>query len=184
MAKRPTKTDPDLELMRRVARGDVAAMGQLYEKYYQTVVNFLVSRNGHISSVEDLAQEVFLRLWKSRDRFRAASSFKTYLFGIAINVLREAVVAHIRERRLTISTSANHHKKDPSETKDALEDRQLLVLKRVASLSAKARQAIELAVLQGFSIREAANRAGCSEYAFRKRLARALTRINPIFLSH
>jgi RNA polymerase sigma factor (sigma-70 family) len=83
----------DFELLERWQAGDRAAAKQLFERHFDAIYRFLASKVD--SGVEDLVQETFLACVQSRDRFRAASSFRGYLFGTARNVL----LSHYRKRK-------------------------------------------------------------------------------------
>ena len=86
----------DLELAQRWRDGDAQAGGVLFERHYASIERFF--RNKVNSGIEDLIQRTFLLAVESRDRFRGASSYRTYLFGIAYNVLRDHYRAARRER--------------------------------------------------------------------------------------
>src|SRR5258708_2398360 len=78
--------DPDAGLMLRVKRGEATAFAELVEKYKQPVMNliFRILRDG--TEAEDLAQNVFLQVYKSAHRYEASARFTTWLFTIARNL--------------------------------------------------------------------------------------------------
>ena len=78
--------DPDAALMLRVKRGDRAAFGELVEKYKQPVTNFIFRTLRDEIESEDLAQNVFVQVWKSRSRYQRTAKFSTWLFTIARNL--------------------------------------------------------------------------------------------------
>jgi RNA polymerase sigma-70 factor (ECF subfamily) len=78
--------DPDAELMLRVKRGDRAAFTELVGKYQQPVMNFIYRTLRDEAEAEDLAQNVFLQVYKSRARYRQTAKFSTWLFTIARNL--------------------------------------------------------------------------------------------------
>lgn len=80
------QSDPDAALMLRVKRGDRAAFAELVEKYKQPVMNFIFYRLRDEAEAEDLAQNVFLQIYKSRGRYRQTAKFSTWLFTIARNL--------------------------------------------------------------------------------------------------
>jgi RNA polymerase sigma factor (sigma-70 family) len=86
----------DLELAKRWRDGDDRAGSVLFERYYDAIECFF--RNKVNSGLEDLLQKTFLLALEGRDRFRGASSYRTYLFGVAYNVLRDHYRAAKRER--------------------------------------------------------------------------------------
>jgi RNA polymerase sigma-70 factor, ECF subfamily len=82
----PAQSDPDAVLMLRVKRGDRAAFAELVEKYKQPVMNFVFRSLRDEIEAEDLAQNVFLQVYKSRSRYRQTAKFSTWLFTIARNL--------------------------------------------------------------------------------------------------
>jgi RNA polymerase sigma-70 factor (ECF subfamily) len=82
----PAEPDPDAVLMLRVKRGDRAAFAALVEKYRQPVLNFLRRSLQDEVEAEDLAQNVFVQVWKSARRYRRTARFSTWLFTIARNL--------------------------------------------------------------------------------------------------
>ena len=83
----PDPLDPDAALMLRVKRGDRAAFTELVEKYKQPVMNFIFRSLRDETEAEDLAQNVFLQVYKSRDRYERTAKFSTWLFTIARNLV-------------------------------------------------------------------------------------------------
>ena len=82
----PVLSDPDAALMLRVKRGDRAAFAELVEKYKQPVMNFVFRTLRDEIEAEDVAQTVFLQVYKSRSRYRRTAKFSTWLFTIARNL--------------------------------------------------------------------------------------------------
>lgn len=78
--------DPDAALMLRVKQGDAAAFTELVEKYKQPVINLIYRTLRDATEAEDLAQNVFIQVYKSADRYRVAAKFSTWLFTIARNL--------------------------------------------------------------------------------------------------
>ena len=78
--------DPDTELMQRVKQGDEAAFEELVDKYKQPVLNLVYRILRDATEAEDLAQNVFVQVFKSADRYRVEAKFSTWLFTIARNL--------------------------------------------------------------------------------------------------
>jgi len=78
--------DPDAALMLRVKRGDLAAFEDLVEKYKQPVINVIYRTLGDLTESEDLAQNVFVQVYKSASRYEVTAKFSTWLFTIARNL--------------------------------------------------------------------------------------------------
>ncbi|MEO6034346.1 MAG: sigma-70 family RNA polymerase sigma factor [Verrucomicrobiota bacterium] len=79
-------SDSDAALMLRVKRGDVRAFEELVEKYKQPVMNVVQRMLRDPTEAEDLAQNVFVQVYKSADRYKATAKFSTWLFTIARNL--------------------------------------------------------------------------------------------------
>lgn len=78
--------DSDAELMLRVKTGDLAAFEVLVEKYKQPVINLVARTISDPTEAEDLAQNVFVQVFKSANRYTASARFSTWLFTIARNL--------------------------------------------------------------------------------------------------
>jgi RNA polymerase sigma-70 factor (ECF subfamily) len=84
--------DPDIRLMLRVRSDEAGAFEELVERYQHRLVGVLHHLIGNADEAEDLAQEVFLRIYRARQKYRPRAKFSTWLFTIAnnlaLNVLR------------------------------------------------------------------------------------------------
>jgi RNA polymerase sigma-70 factor (ECF subfamily) len=82
----PDQADPDAVLMLRVKRGDRAAFAELVGKYQQPLFNFIFRTLRDETETEDVAQNTFLQVYKSRARYERTAKFSTWLFTIARNL--------------------------------------------------------------------------------------------------
>jgi RNA polymerase sigma-70 factor, ECF subfamily len=98
------RTQPEVQLMLRVKRDDSEAFGELLAIYWPRVFGQFLKQLGDRQEAEDLAQDVFLRLYRNRRRYQPRASFATWLYHIARNVARNAV----RSRRRRPVVSLNH----------------------------------------------------------------------------
>jgi RNA polymerase sigma-70 factor (ECF subfamily) len=80
------EVDSDEDLMRRAKRGDRAAFSDLVDRWKQPVMNFIFRTLPDAEEAEDLAQVVFVQLWKTADRYERSARFSTFLFTIARNL--------------------------------------------------------------------------------------------------
>ena len=94
--------DFDAELMLRVKDGDTASFALLLQKHRQPVIHFLYRMVQNQGVAEELAQEVFFRVYKSRDNYEPTAKFTTWLFRIAthlaLNTLRDNKNQRLEER--------------------------------------------------------------------------------------
>jgi len=85
----------DAEVMLRVKAGDESAFNFLVQKYRRPLVSFMYRMARNTAAAEDLAQEVFLRVYRSRQTYEASAKFTTWLYRIATNL----AVNHARDTR-------------------------------------------------------------------------------------
>jgi len=103
-ARRYEMQDPDVRLMLRVRDGDAFAFDELMLRYQNRVVTVLEHLVGNRHQAEDLAQEVFLRVYRARGRYQVGAKFSTWLFTIANHVAANALRS--RSRRPEINLNA------------------------------------------------------------------------------
>ena len=101
-----TAADPDAALMLRVKQGDTAAFTELVDKYKQPVMNVAYRMLHDATEAEDLAQAVFVQVFKSAARYQVASKFSTWLFTIARNLCLNEI--RRRSRHQAESMDAPH----------------------------------------------------------------------------
>ena len=77
----------DVRLMRSVAEGDTSAFEQLIERHQALVAGTIARMLGSNAEVEDIAQQVFIRVWKSAGRYVARAKFTTWLLKITRNLV-------------------------------------------------------------------------------------------------
>jgi RNA polymerase sigma-70 factor (ECF subfamily) len=87
--------DPDIRLMLRVRDDDEVAFRELVDLYHHRLVNVMHHLVGRGDEAEDLAQEVFLRVFRSRKKYHPRAKFSTWLFAIANNL----ALNHLRNRQ-------------------------------------------------------------------------------------
>jgi RNA polymerase sigma-70 factor (ECF subfamily) len=167
-----THLDEDTQLMIKVAKGDRNAYTKLYRKYLPILISYATSINWHDSSSEDIANEVFARLWQQRAKYQPTSTVKTYLFGFTRNIIREKKF-DIQSIPINQSEEADYPIFPPREAFQADKYIEGKVNQAIDSLPAKQRLAIKLCYFDKLSISEAAKVTGDSYDTFRKRLYRA-----------
>lgn len=92
---RPVDAGSDAEVMLRVKAGDDSAFEYLVQKYRRPMVGFMYRMVHNPAAAEDLAQEVFLRVYRSREGYEPSAKFTTWLYRIATNL----AVNHARDTR-------------------------------------------------------------------------------------
>jgi RNA polymerase sigma-70 factor, ECF subfamily len=173
----------DREDMARLVGGHDAALNSLMERHATTVFHFLCRMLGDEEDARDLAQETFVRVYRSRDTFRPEYSFSNWLFTIAGNLARNRI--RWRTRHPTVPLDPGEDASSPS-PKDTLPseapspDREMQAAERnqavrqaVLQLPEDLREAIVLCEWQDLPVAEAARILKATPKAVESRLYRA-----------
>jgi len=163
--------DPDSGLADRIQSGDDAALTELMDRYKRPILNFVYRLLGNASEADDVAQEVFVRVYQNIRKFRpGAARFSTWLFQIA----RNAAIDHLRKRaRRREEPLDNIAPAAPASR--AVEANEIggRITAVVSELPEDQRTAFVLAEYHGKSYAEIAEIMSCSEKSVESRLYRA-----------
>src|SRR6201992_1917155 len=174
----------DLSLVQRVQRGDKGAFDALVLKYQHKVVKLVMRYVRNPAEAEDIAQDAFIKAYRALPQFRGDSAFYTWLYRIAINTAKNAVVARDRNPiEYNIDRSdANEESYDmqgrmkDSETPEGLvltDEIRTTVNAAIEALPEDLRTAIVLRELEGLSYEEIAAAMDCPVGTVRSRIFRA-----------
>ncbi len=173
--------DYDAQLMLRVKEGDGASFGVLLEKYRSSVVHFLYRMVQNQAVAEELAQEVFLRVYRSRTSYEPTAKFTTWLFRIAthlaLNSIRDGKSERLQERLDKDSPDQPvrqvSDQRPSAEQSMVYEARLAEVRQAVAALPEKQRAAVLMHKYQEMEYSQIARALSCSESAVKSLLFRA-----------
>src|SRR5438552_11657704 len=104
MSERRTEGIDDAALMAEVARGDTVAFERLVERHQALVIGTVARMLGSNSEVEDIAQQVFIRVWKSAGRYTPRAKFTTWLLKITRNLVFNELRRTRRRAQVPIQT--------------------------------------------------------------------------------
>jgi RNA polymerase sigma-70 factor, ECF subfamily len=176
-----TTLDLDTELMVRVKEGDGASFGVLLEKHRSPVVHFLYRMVQNHAVAEELAQEVFLRVYRSRSTYEPTARFTTWLFRIAthlaLNALRDGKNERLQERLDDDSRDMPVRQVSdlrPSVEQSLVYQAKLAEVRRaIAALPEKQRAAVLMHKYEEMEYAQIARVLNCSESAVKSLLFRA-----------
>jgi RNA polymerase sigma-70 factor (ECF subfamily) len=177
----------DVQLMLDVKAGDEQSFALLLQRYRSPLVNFLYRMVRGREEAEDLAQEVFLRVYRARKDYVPSAKFTTWLFRIATNLALNSVRDH-RYQRMEVSIDVpvtadgedgdertlDVAEKHPNIEQHLIEEAQRKMIRRaIEKLPEKQRAAVLLHKYQELDYNEIAKILECSESALKSLLFRA-----------
>ena len=172
----------DVQLMLDVKAGDEESFEQLLRKYRTPLVHFLSRMVREHGAAEDLAQEVFLRVYRARKEYSPSAKFTTWLFRIATNLALNAI-RDGRHRQMQVSIDTPRDEDEPvieiaarearADERLIEEERNQMIRGAILALPEKQRAAVILHKYQEMEYAEIGKILGCSESALKSLLFRA-----------
>lgn len=192
-AQRYTAQDPDVRLMLQVRDDDARAFEELMLRYQSRMVALMTHLVSRRDMAEDLAQEVFLRVYRARKRYVPGSKFSTWIYTIAHNVASNALRSLARKREINlVATESGEFGGNPLEAtalaaSGLMPTRQLdkaemseVVKLAVATLNERQRMAVMLNKFEHLSYEEIAEIMEMSPSAIKSLLSRARAKLREI----
>jgi RNA polymerase sigma-70 factor (ECF subfamily) len=188
-------TDPhgsaDAEVVYQVVSGDVNAFERLLKRYEAHVLR-IVKKHIPFDKVEEVAQDVFIRIYQSLPNFKRDDSFKQWLSTITVRTCYDFWRKHYRYREIPISSLSEKHQ---AWLEEAMATRSSQSFDDIASqneareildwaldrLSPEDRMVLELVYLEGYSVKEAANLLGWSTAKVKVRSFRSRKKLHNLF---
>lgn len=169
----------DEGLLRAAGSGESAALGALFDRFYDAVRGFLARLSGTDDrDLDDLVQATFEQVPRAARRFDGRSQVRTWLLGVANNVARHHVRSEIRRRRLSEAVAADSRATAADATAQVLErERAERLRDAIAELPAKLREVFVLVYLEGVPGADVARLVGAREGTVWKRLHEARARL-------
>lgn len=179
----------DFELIKRAREGDDAAYSQVVQTYRKRILGTIARLIGRPEDVEDVGQEVFLRLYFSLDQLRTPEVFEPWLYRLTVNAAydylrrqrrrREARMSDLSEQQVVLADAAASSKRDNDEQRRK-RTRDLLDM-LMSSVSEQDRLLLTLKEIEGLSLKELEKVYGVNENALKVRLFRARQRVLKVF---
>ena len=184
--------DPDIRLMLRVRNDEPGAFEEMVENFQHRLVSVMHHLVGNAEEAEDLAQEVFLRVYRARKKYRPRSKFSTWLFTIANNLALNA----LRTRQRKPAVPLNIHDSGPlgprpaeqlvkaktSSPSTRIQNVELVAIIRQAleNLNERQRMAVLLNKFEDMNYSEIAEIMGMSSQAVKSLLSRARANLRQV----
>ncbi len=173
----------DVDLMLKVRTGEREAFNELVQRFRRPLINFMYRFTSNAMISEDLAQEVFVRVYNSASSYEPKAGFSTWIYRIATN----AALNYLRDEHSHLHTSIGDHSDeeesrspmDPADPKPGIEERLIekewvtQIRSAVAMLPENQRLALILTKYQDLSLKETAEVLKCSEVAVKSLIFRA-----------
>jgi RNA polymerase sigma-70 factor (ECF subfamily) len=174
----------DAAVMLRVAEGDEASFNFLVQKHHRPVIHFLFRMVRNQAVAEELAQEVFLRVYRARDSYRAEARFTTWLYRIATNLAvnhardtkheRSAQTVYLDAPDEETGTTPDVADSEPSVEQKLMRDERMAAIRtHVMALPERQRMAVLMHKYQGMDYRQIGDVLKLSESATKSLLFRA-----------
>jgi len=170
----------NVELMLRVKEGDETAFRQIVETYRDSILGLCLRYLNNQEDAEEVAQDVFIRLYGAAASYEPRAKLSTYLYRIAVNLSLNRIRDRKWKRLVSWETHRKVEDKDPIiadiQKPDSLleqKEQQMMVRKAIDSLPPNQRTAVILKRFQDLSYEEIAEVMDCSISAVESRLHRA-----------
>ena len=180
--KKPPPTEK--ALIRAAQRGDHRAFQSLVAQHTDQVRRTVIGMLGEGPVAEDVAQEVFIRLFRSLDQFAGTAQLSTYLHRVAINLSLDTLKKQERRRRWQLPFGKNtvQETSDLADPISWVEQQELQdgIARALQQLSPDFRAVVLLRLVQGYPVAETASMLGIPEGTVASRLARAQQQLRHI----
>ena len=189
--KKISNKEIDLSLVKRVKKGDYRAFDLLVLKYQSRVIATAFKFVKEKQLAEDIAQEAFIKSYKSIDSFREESSFYTWVYRITVNTAKNYLVSSKRRDEIMISDLSQDdsfypEKLDVDSPQEILKASELrdLIFETLSSLGEETRTALSLREFDGLSYEQIAEIVQCPVGTVRSRIFRGREVIEEVVGKH
>jgi RNA polymerase sigma-70 factor, ECF subfamily len=170
----------DVALMRETAKGNEQAFRQLIERHQQSVIGTVARMLNDATEAEDIAQQVFVRIWQSAPKWTHDAKFTTYLFTITRNLVFNESRRRSRKKEVSYDAQEENHPAvsradDALQPGEGMEKRELhrSIDRAIADLPEQQRMAVILRTFEGLDYEEIAQSLDTSVSSVKSLLFRA-----------
>jgi RNA polymerase sigma-70 factor (ECF subfamily) len=179
--------DPEFDLISAIAHGDEAAFEQLVRRYQNPVITFICRYIGDFDSAQDLAQEVFLRVFQAAPKFKPMAKVSSWVFTIAYNLSANELKRRKRMHGFHAEMSAEgwglHGRLPAGSIEASNREAEERLLAAMGQLPEKQRAALLLKINEGLTYLEISNVLGVSVASVESLIFRARSRLKQLVRS-
>ena len=162
-------------LLTEISTGSEKAFSLIYERYFQQIRGYVLKFVKSEEHAEDICQEVFLMIWRSRENLVAINSFKAYIFTVArnqsFNFLKHAAVERSVQDEISKTTlQLTNYTEEEFQTAEYLQYMEMML----AKIPVRSREVFELCRENGNSYHDTAEQLGISNHAVKKHMVRTM----------
>lgn len=175
--------DDDFTLVQRFIDGDESVFNQLVIRHKERVRSIIYITVNHPDCIDDIAQEVFVKVYKNLHHFRFESQFSTWIYRITINKCRD----HLRKvklRRMFIPLLDSFDKADQFKNVTEETNTSEIVRNAISQLPEKLKIPLLLKDIEGFSYQEIAESVQCEIGTVKSRIFRAREKLKNLLLPY
>src|SRR5262245_21564736 len=179
-----TPRTPDYELTKKAAEGDMKAFEELYQRHNRRVYSLCLRMTGNVVEAEDLAQEVFIQLFRKIGSFRGEAAFTTWLHRLTVN----QVLMHFRKRSVRSELTTDDGEMPDSIDPETVNPEAMPIVDRIGLENAIGqlpnghRTVFVLHDVEGYEHEEIAKLLGCSAGTSKSQLHKARLKLRRLLL--
>ncbi len=170
-------TNSNTELIKLLKKGDMKAFDIIYKKYSRRLYGFIFRYVKQEADTEEIVQEVFIKIWKSRDKLDIYSSFESFLFTISHNATVNLLKKRATEQKYLEHVKSLQHVNETYELTDEIHYNELKQKFHglLNELTPRQKEIFELSREEGLSHKEIAEKLGISTNTVKNHLVTTLT---------
>jgi RNA polymerase sigma-70 factor (ECF subfamily) len=170
----------DAQILTELKNGNYVVFRELVKRYEGLISATIIGMIGNCSEAEDIGQEVFIRFYKTLDKFRGDSTIGTYLTRIAINLSLNEIKRRKRRNQMFFHSDENIFEVEDKDIHPEKDENRELIQQAIKKLSPKFRSVVVLRLVDGYSTDETAKILKIPIGTVLSRLARAQQKLREI----
>ena len=177
------KLDDDFTLVKRFIDGEESAFNQLVVRHKERVRSIIYTTVNHTDYIDDIAQDVFVKVYRNLNRFRFESQFSTWVYRITINKCKDHL-RKIKVRKMFTPLMDYIDKADQFKNETEESNTSELVRNAISKLPEKLKMPLLLKDIEGFSYQEIAESVQCEIGTVKSRIFRAREKLKEFLMPY